>query len=341
MSAAAPDGEGNGWRILAPAKPGPVEPLSEPPGISVVIAAYQAAESIEEAARSALDQAHAAEEVIVVDDGSTDGTAEALRPLEREGLKVIRRPNGGVASARNAGLAAAKGEFVAFLDADDRYHPRRLEAMAELARLRPDLDLVSTDMRFLVDGEPAGTFLDSNEFTTEGQRAAILRSCFVGGLPAVRASRLHEIDGFDEGLAVGSDWDCWLRMILAGSRAGMVAEPLYDYLLHSGTLTSSRLRSLRSRVTLLEKASRSPSLRDAERPVLRGELRRRLSEVVEEEAATGQLEGRLAMARTALTRPLEPRARLVAAAAALAPSLGRSLGRSREAPVDRLGGSRA
>lgn len=121
-------------RLLAPPPRAPVEPLVSPPTFSVVIAAYQAAETVGDAVRSALEQVWPAHQVIVVDDGSSDDVEGALRPFEGE-VELIRKRNGGVASARNAGVEVATGEFVALLDADDRFHPRRLEALSALASL--------------------------------------------------------------------------------------------------------------------------------------------------------------------------------------------------------------
>lgn len=329
------DGRRGSGRVLAPTPRSRVERLDAPPTFSVVIAAYQAAETVAGAARSALSQTHPAHEVIVVDDGSTDDIRGALRPFEDE-IELIKKSNGGVASARNVGLEAAKGDFVAPLDADDRFHPRRIEAMAELSCLRPDLDLVSTDMRFIVDGKEAGRFLDDNTFAIEDQRTAILSSCFVGGLPAVRSDRLRGIGGFDESLRIASDWDCWLRLILDGSEAGLVDRPYYDYVLHPGTLTSSRARSLWGRVRLLEKAAVNPGLRAEELPHLKRELRRRRSEAVVEEAQAPQGGERRRLARLAVRPGLELRARVVVALALPFPALARRLVHSRRPPAERF-----
>jgi glycosyltransferase involved in cell wall biosynthesis len=330
LSKAAPE-------VLAPEPRGDVAALAEPPTFSVVIPAYQAAATIARAVSSALEQTQSAHEVIVVDDGSSDDLAGALRPFG-DRIELLRKPNGGVASARNAGLAATSGEFMCVLDADDRFHPRRIEALAGLAVQRPDLDLLATDARFLVGGRQAGSFLADNPFATGDQRSAILRSCFVGGWPAVRVARLREIGGFDEELTVGVDWDCWLRLILAGSRAGLVDRPYYDYVLHDDALTSDRARSLWGRVKLLEKATSNPDLRADERPLLAREVRRRRSDAIREEAReAAQGHGRRRrLLRLAALPGVEPRARAEAAAAAAAPRLARRFARSRRRPEERL-----
>lgn len=331
----------DGGKILAPAEPPGLVPLAKPPTFSIVIPAYQAAATIATAARSALDQALPALEVIVVDDGSTDDLAGALRPFEGR-IELIRKPNGGAASARNFGAEIARGEFMAVLDADDRFHPRRIEALSRLASLRPDLDLVTTDARFVVDGKAVGSFLAENPFETSDQRRAIVESCFVGGWPAARVSRLHEVGGFDEELRVSHDWDCWLRMILAGSRAGLVDLPYYDYVLAPGGLTSNRVRSLWERVRMLEKVEANPVLTGEERPLLRRELRGRRSDAVREETRA-QLAGgasRHRLAQLAMTAGVEPRARAGAAMAFAAPPLARRLVGVRRSPEERFAGER-
>jgi GT2 family glycosyltransferase len=268
--------------VVAPPPAEPVAALDRPPTFSIVITAYEAAATIAAAVTSSLEQTHPAHEVIVVDDGSKDDLASALAPFAGL-ISVVRKENGGGASARNAGVAAASGDFMAILDADDTYQPRRLEALAGLARIRPDLDLLTTDARFVVDGQGVGSFSAHNPFAVADQRAAIFANCFVGGWPAVRIARLGEVGGFDEQMRIAYDWDCWLRLILHGAAAGMVDEPLYDYALHSGSLASSRVASLWERVRLLEKAGANPDLWPGERPQLEAALRWRRSEAVREE----------------------------------------------------------
>jgi len=331
----------DGGEILAPAELAGLEPLAEPPTFSIVIPAYQAAATIATAVRSALDQVLPALEVIVVDDGSTDDLAGALGPFEDQ-IELVRKPNGGAASARNLGAEIARGEFMAVLDADDRFHPRRIEALSRLASLRPDLDLVTTDARFVVAGEAVGSFLAENAFERSDQRRAIVESCFVGGWPAARVSGLREVGGFDEALRVSHDWDCWLRMILAGSRAGLVDLPYYDYVLAPGGLTSSRVRSLWERVRMLEKAEDNPALRAEERPLLRRELRGRRGDAVREETRAQLASGasRRRLARLAMTAGAEPRARAGAALAFVAPPLARRLVEARRPPEERFAGER-
>ena len=323
--------------VLAPDAPDRPAPLAAPPSFTIVIPTYQAASTVRAAVESALAQVHPAAEIVVVDDGSTDDVEGALGGL-RDRVTLIRKENGGGASALNAGAEAANGDFLAILDADDAYHPRRLQALGRLAAERPDLDLITTDARFVVDGEAVGTFADYNPFAVGDQRAAILQTCFVGGWPAVRLARLREIGGFDERLRTGYDWDCWLRLILAGARAGLVAEPLYDYRLHPASLTASRAATLWDRVRLLEQVRVDRRLTAQERRVLRASLRTHRTRAVEAEveAALVGTSPRRPLLRLALAPGLGRRARARAVIAAVAPSLARRLVRAEPAPAQRL-----
>ncbi len=327
-------------RFLAPPPAPSLVPSPEPPRFSIVITAYEAAATIAGAVRSALDQTHPAHEVIVVDDGSADDLRGALEPFG-ERISLVRKENGGGASARNAGAAAASGEFMAILDADDAYAPGRLQALAALAVERPDLDLLATDARFLVDGAAVGTFLEHNRFPTVDQREAIFRSCFPTGWPAVRLSTLAAVGGFDERRRIAYDWDCWLRMILAGSAVGMVDEPLYDYVLHGGSLASARLASLRERVALLEAAETDPNLRPAERRPLRRALRGHRAAVARTALGMALTEDgdRAAAARIAIAGNADPRTRALALLATVSPTAARRRAAPERSPERRFGGS--
>ena len=257
--------------IIAPAPRCRLE-VTGPPTFSVVIPAYQASATIREAVASALRQTSPPREVIVVDDGSTDDPGAALAPFAGE-IQLIRKENGGVASARNVGIGAATGEFVSFLDADDRFHPRRLEALGALASARPDLDILATDAVITVEGVRRSLFSAATPFPTHDQRTAIFDACFVVG-PAVRLERLRDIGGYDESLQVANDWDCYVRLILDGAIAGCVPEPYYEYRQSEDSLTANRRRALQGRVEVLRKARRRTDLTRNERAALRRALSR-------------------------------------------------------------------
>ncbi len=126
------------------------------PAVSVVIPAYNEAMFVRRAVDSVLNQTLTDLELIAVDDGSVDNTLAVLQSCEPP-VRSLTQPNAGPAAARNRGLRTARGEFVAFLDADDWWQPTKLERQVALLRTRPDLGFCSTATRVvLADGSPAG-----------------------------------------------------------------------------------------------------------------------------------------------------------------------------------------
>ena len=305
---------------------------------SVIIAAYQSAETIAEAIESALGQTVPPLEVVVCDDGSTDDLAGAVVPY-RDRISMIRQDNRGEGAAKNAAARVARGEFVAILDADDVYLPERLEALAELASARRDLDILTSDAYLEVDGRTVRTcYGDDWSFDVEDQRAAILERNFIFGLAAVRRSRLVSVGGFDETLRTATDWDCWIRLILTGSAAGLVDEPLARYRLHRASLSADRAALYRGRAAVLAKAAEDPALTPDERAAVGRNLRAqrasaRLAEA--HEALRGARPGARRRAFGVVAESALPLGtRLKAAAAVLAP---RAAGRRIELKQDRLG----
>lgn len=296
-------------------EPGPL------PTFSVVIAAYNAAETIVEAVESALAQTLPPLEVIVCDDGSTDGTAAALEPyLDR--IVCMRKENGGAASARNAALARARGDFVAILDADDAYLPERLEALTELAIARPDLDILCTDAFLEVERQAVATFGEGCPFEIADQRFAILQRCFCVA-PAYRRETLVDANGFDESLVTCDDWDGVIRLVYQGAVAGAVDEALYRYRLHDQSLTADRGRKLRERIRMLEHLGQTTALDDRERIALARSLAAQRASLALTEADVA-LRSRSRDARrralaVARTRAVPLRSRAAALAAAFSP----------------------
>jgi glycosyltransferase involved in cell wall biosynthesis len=304
----------------APPLAGELEPRGTPT-FSVVIAAYNAADTIAEAVESALGQTLPPLEVIVCDDGSKDGTAAELEPY-RDRVIYIRKQRGGVASAWNTALEHSKGEFFAVLGADDAYMPTRLEAVAELAVARSDLDILCTDALLELERQPVARFGDDTPFAVAEQRAAILERCFCVA-PTVRRRKIIDVGGFDESMYSGSDWECLIRLIHRDAVAGLVDEPLYRYRLHDRSVTADRVRTLRDRIVLLERVSETYNLSDGERAALARSLARQRASLAltEAEAAlrAGSPDARSRAFAAARTHTVGLRSRAAALAAALAP----------------------
>jgi GT2 family glycosyltransferase len=323
------------YTLLAPDPEAPVS-RGAVPTFSILIAAYEAADVVGGALDSAVGQTFQPHEVIVCDDGSTDQLEAALAPFHDRILFLRRPENGGEAAAKNDAARAASGDFVVLLDADDAYLPERLEALAELAAERPDLDILTTDAHLEVGGRQVRRCYEPDwPFETADQRRGILERNFVFGLAAVRRERLLEIGGFDEAIRWTTDWDCWIRMILAGSRVGLVAEPLAVYRVHDQSLSASRANHVHGRIQTLRKAERDSRLTDAERRTVSASIAAQ-----ERELAVLELRGALLtrppdlrrrLLRVATRSDIPARTRAKAAAAATAPALAARLFRRRRA----------
>jgi GT2 family glycosyltransferase len=274
--------------FVAPPAHGPIEPRGRPT-FSIAIAAYQAAGTIGAALESALAQTLQPPEIAVCDDGSTDGLDEALAPYRERILLVRHTENRGPAAAKNAAAAATSAEFVAFLDADDVYYPERLEALADLAAARPDLDVLTTNADLEIDGERAGTYYPAvARFPASDQAMGIIASdSAIFGAAAVRRSVFEASGGLNEELRSSEDWELWLRLSLAGSLMGLVDEPLYCYRVHEQGASTEQIRGSVDAVRALERALQLTDPGPRERAALEAALAelRRTAALVEAEHA--------------------------------------------------------
>ncbi len=320
--------------VLAPPARTPLSPGATP-SFSVVIAAYNAAATIGESLASAFAQTLAPREIVVCDDGSTDDLARATAAFA-DRITLLRQDNAGEGAAKNAAVRVAKAEFAVFLDADDVFDPARLEALGELAAARPDLDILTTDAFLEVDGTVVRRCYDESwTFEVDDQRGAILERNFVFGLAAVRRERFLAAGGFDGSLRYATDWDLWSRLILDGSRAGLVAEPLATYRLSSTSLSGQRLDLLRGRCAVIEKNLARGDLAPEERRRGEAALVANRSAAALQAAQHSLAEGgrgaRSAALRLATATAIPLRTRLKAVAAAAAPRLAsRLLARERD-----------
>lgn len=183
------------------------------PKISVVIPAFNAELYIGETLSSALAQTYPSFEVIVVDDGSTDGTRDIVRSFGSS-VVLVEQKNSGVSSARNQGVAVSNGEFIAFLDADDLWYPDKLERQIE-ELLKVDGEWAYSDVKF--HGGVNDSRKDS-EFT-EKFSGHVLENLaegnFIGTSSVIIRKRLFwTAGGFDESLPYVEDWDLWARVAL-------------------------------------------------------------------------------------------------------------------------------
>ncbi len=186
------------------------------PKASIIIPAYDAAAYVAEAIHSALAQTWPDKEIIVVDDGSSDATAALAESIA--GVTCLRQANGGVSHARNTGVRHSSGDLIAFLDADDVWHPGKLEAQVRLLERYPDCDLVYAN--FVEAPEslaprdwPGGDGLPPHTRTTELE-SSFLHPFFGTSTVVVRRSAFDRVGGFDETLPYAEDVDFFLKVLV-------------------------------------------------------------------------------------------------------------------------------
>jgi glycosyltransferase involved in cell wall biosynthesis len=186
---------------------------------SVVIPLYNKAAHVECAVHSALAQTHPPVEVIVVDDGSTDGGAGRAEAISGGRVRVVRQRNAGVSAARNHGIALARGDWVAFLDADDWQHPMLLAQLARAHSACPQADLLAAGFRCIRDASSQCFEPWSVPDCAEVEPVVDLRERWMIDIPfftgsvAIRAGRLRAMQPcFPLGESCGEDLDLWFRV---------------------------------------------------------------------------------------------------------------------------------
>lgn len=230
--------------------------------VSILIAAHNADEFLEDAINAALAQSHRDVEVVVVDDGSTDATAALVRrAAARDGRVVLvqQTPNRGVSAARNAGLRHARGEWVAILDADDKFAPERIEKMLAFAQAE-GLDMVADNMAMhdFATGEPIGNaFPDDWMLQGHDVSLSFLIAHDIPGIwpremgffkPLIRRAFLlaHSIE-YAEDVYSAEDVLLYAQCLRAGARMRFMKEPMYLYALRQGSVSSLKSSGVSNR----------------------------------------------------------------------------------------------
>jgi glycosyltransferase involved in cell wall biosynthesis len=204
--------------------------------VSVIIPTYNASQYIQEAIDSVLDQSYKNFEIIVVDDGSTDNTKEVLENfIKNEQIKYFYQDNSGPGAARNNGLLRAKGEFVAFLDADDIWDKGKISKQVDFM-IKNDLDLSHTG-RFFIGQNNISEWIINSKMTAE---RLIKENYIITSSVMVKVEILKQYK-FNESInSIGvEDYDLWLRILLEGYKFGYLPEKLVGYRWHSGQLSNN------------------------------------------------------------------------------------------------------
>lgn len=228
------------------------------PLVSVVVPAFNADKFIGAALESVLAQTYSELEIIVVDDGSTDHTADIVRSFLPD-LRLIRKRQSGPAAARNTALRTATGKYCAFLDADDLWHPEKCELQVRLLERRQEIRICSGSMCSFDDGHTPPPLKPSREYTRISGEELLLRNHMRSSSVMVRESARRGML-FDETIQGGEDWDLW-RRILRGGDALRISGPIGWYRKRPGSLSTNALKMLNENRKVLSKTfAENPTL---------------------------------------------------------------------------------
>lgn len=269
------------------------------PRVSVIIPTFNCARYIVEAVESAVRQTYKDVEVIVVDDGSTDDTRGRLAPyLDAGTIRYITQDNAGPSAARNTGIRAATGTYLAFLDADDSIAPASLEKRAKFLDDHPDTDVVFTDC-FIheVEGRAESDRPHLRDYgflrrvapaIASARGADILfnggffeaffreRICTLTGNLMVRRARDESVELFDESLACGDITEYWFRLCRK-HRVGFIDEPLFSYNRYRSSLTRDHFEGVPSYIKVESALAQDLRASGAEWQPLIAVINRRIS----------------------------------------------------------------
>ncbi len=252
------------------------------PLVSVILPTYNRADTLGTAMRSVLDQTHGNLELIVVDDASYDNTPALVAALDDGRVRYVRlSENSGPSRARNVGIGHAQGEYIAFQDSDDEWHPRKLEHQLSLFRTHEYVDIVVCSMaRQTAHG--VQVFPQPSRLPDGGSiRAPLLCGNFIG-LPTLVCRREVFSRGhlFDESLRALEDWDLLLRLS-AHTRFGFLDRTLVLSRETKGSVNdvSPRVQSALCEIALRHSEYRSPGLPHARMYYLQGQVKMYLGQV--------------------------------------------------------------
>jgi glycosyltransferase involved in cell wall biosynthesis len=278
------------------------------PTVSVIIPAYNSAHTLSRALDSVLRQSVSADELIVIDDGSQDNLEAAVKPYGSR-VQLLRQENAGPAAARNNGARRASGELLAFLDADDFWHSRKLEVQLIAFRQRPDITLCWTRGKTWSGAIPADDPAELNPELTKPpyitQFTEIFRAPYLG-TPGVMMPKevFLRLGGFREDLQSAEDVDLWLRASYGKVTARIPAQLFYIVSSPTSLTQTAKGKVFESNLRVIEDFCRThPDFLRAERAT----VKRARAKVYENWGSGALVGGDLPQARNLLLRSLRDR----------------------------------
>ncbi len=231
-------------------------PPNPAPKVSVIIPLYQTEHFIAQTIRSVLDQTLRDYELIVVDDGSSDRGPQIAASFQDPRIKVVSQENRGLAGARNTGIREARGDYLAFLDADDLWQPEKLMAHLALLESRPDVGVTFSQSELIDDdGQSLGLYQRPRNSPFDAQHIFCRNPVGNGSAPVIRRAALEAVAfedealgrtcWFDESFRQSEDIECWTRIAVTGQWGfALVDAPLTRYRVSTGGLSANLDRQL-------------------------------------------------------------------------------------------------
>ena len=247
------------------------------PVVSIIMPAYNVEPYIGDAIRSALAQTFTDFELIVVDDGSKDGTAQVVKELARQDPRVqlVQQANRGLAGARNSALRAARGEFFALLDSDDLWEPEFLAEQVAILRAHPDVHIVTGNGWCLGGAKHAQLARPCPDPRPTPDLASIIGDEWSVFIMSVFRRKVYTTIGpFDEEMRSNEDYDYWLRAAVAGFAFARNDRPLGHYRIRTDSLSASDVRMLRGILHVYRKLRPAIAERPREMAILDRQISR-------------------------------------------------------------------
>jgi glycosyltransferase involved in cell wall biosynthesis len=225
-----------------------------PPLVSVIVPVYNAKTTLPDTIDSIQRQTFQDFELIVIDDGSTDGTLEWVRSVRDRRLHVFSYPNGGLSVARNRGIERSQGEFISFIDSDDLWTPDKLALQLQALRQQPEAALAYS-WTALVDEQGDFLFAKDASYCEGDVYAELLRHCFVasGSNMLVRKSCALAVGGFDTAVPAAGDWQFCLR-VAARWRFAVVPRYQILYRISERAMSANAQRSEEAMLRICDQA---------------------------------------------------------------------------------------
>lgn len=229
------------------------------PLVSVIVPCYNTARFVAEAIDSALAQTLADLEVVVVDDGSTDNSAEIVKAYTDSRVRYVHQANRGLAGARNTGIRNARGRYLSFLDADDTMLPEKLAKQAAFLEADKGYGLVAGGYH-RTDEEGRLLYVERRPAGDIAGRDVVLRSQFPVNVVLVRRDAVEAVGLFDESFRRAEDWDLFCRLAIAGCRMARTTDIVATYRVTKGSLSASAERQTEALLAVTEKTFGNPLL---------------------------------------------------------------------------------